>query len=278
MSSAANRAFRSWAYTAFKNEFSHLSRTHWHVSYALRVTADVLSGVPSGSPGFVGHVRSAPGFDPQRLGITAERYLEGEDDIINHLRVLLLVKGVSALETLIHRYVELKVAAMGHVEAGNELSRAGKALAKPGMVSNIVPSGSYLQHLLAIRFPDPLTTKLSKSYQLRCLAAHNGGVVDDSAIKQFPAFATRRGEQIHLTWPDLHEYLEAIADAAKRYELGFPAPELKRVENQWLIKDLVDRNPRITASEVRARLTSDFRRQSMSSKYLISRKFGVPLG
>lgn len=167
--------------------------------------------------------RAAPvaGFPNARLNVSVGEFSDEADRHEDHFNLLLLVKACASLEDYLHRMVQIWAIGQGFFDANETLmlDRRGVALIKPAMVSNLESSLSYVELLLHLDF-GASRSRLGKAYKLRCVAAHNGGVVDQDTLKAFPRMKDDLGKPIRLSWNELHGYLKAASDACAKLENG----------------------------------------------------------
>ncbi len=166
------------------------------------------------------------GFDSERLNVSVGEFCNAIDNQVDHLRLLLLVKACANMEDYLHRIAQIWLVANGYFDAKGSmfLDRRGKALIAPALVSNLESCLSYLAVLLNADFGSHAGT-CGKAYKLRCLAAHNGGIVDHDAIRVFPAMKSDWGKPIRLEWADLQRYLKAITTTCNVIERAIPMRE-----------------------------------------------------
>ena len=269
------RQLRSAAFAAFKKEFSAASRILWTMEYASAVAAEHVAGVPAGDSRFVGTSAPAKGFDPKRLGVSAASYAADLDDHLGHLRLLVLVKAVASLESLLQRYAELHTAFAFRGKSANMLSEVGKAIVRPANTGGMKEYLPYVCELVGAKIDADDRKALQEAYQLRCAAAHNGGVVDAETATKVPRLKKLMGVPIRLGWSELNAFLESAFNVAQCIELEIGGRNLRRVEIEWHIQDMIDLDRSVTAIEVRKQLAERHGHQSIPSRDSICRRFGL---
>lgn len=271
--------FRTYIYRCFKEEFSLLSRLHWFFAYSSKLAASELSNVALTSDSiFIKDVLPISDFDNEKLHISVPDFIASSTEYIAHLRMLLLVKGVASLEEFTHRYIQYFVIHLGYVGPRyNKINELGEALAKPAMASNLFSCLKYVEKLTGCAFGTNLT-KVKEAYQIRCAAAHNGGIIDHETAKKLPQFSGQIGKRIELEWNALHGYLKSIHAVALKIEESLNANEVRAVEVNWLLQDLFDANGALTARQARKLLKQEYHYQFVPSSTLISQKFGCTNG
>lgn len=274
---ATNSHFRTYIYRCFKEEFSLLSRLHWFFAYSSNLASGELSKVlPATGPNFIKDVLPLSSFDNEKLHISASDFITSTSEYVAHLRMLLLVKGVASLEEFVHRYIQYVTIHLGYMGPKyNKINEIGEALAKPAMVSNLYNCLKYVEKLLGCTFGTDLN-KVKEAYQIRCAAAHNGGIIDHETAKKLPQYNGQIGKRIELEWSVLHEYLKSIHAVALKIEDSLPVAVVKGVEVSWLLQDLFDANPALTAKQARKLLKQEYNYQFVPSPTIIAQKFGCP--
>jgi len=273
-----SRAYRTYAYTSFKKEFSLLSRLHWYFSYSAEISTDeVVKADPSGTSPLTS-VRPVTKMDGNRLSISTGQFVDMQTSTIAHLRAILLVKGIASLEDYIHRYCSYYGVYRGYVgDRPNRLSDVGDALIAPAMKSSLKPVLSYVSSLMGLDFGAPLSV-VAEAYQIRCAVAHNGGVVDSETVKKVPRLKKHLGQRILLTWDELQAYLNGIDKVACQIDQAIPQGKLNSIEARWLIQDAVDSGKKLSAFQIRHQLATIHGIKSMPRASEIAAEFQVPLG
>ncbi len=232
--------YRTYAFRQFKKELTHLSRLHWIFQFGVRSVCQSLDVGNVSNGDHLTTMLPVSGFESKRLNISAGEFRNGSDRYIEHLRVLLLVKACANMEGYIHRIAHIWAARNGYFDgkAASGIDVRGRALIKPAMVSNLKGSLEYLQTLLGGNFGADLAV-CTEAYQLRCIAAHNGGVVDRESAKAFPQFGSVIGEPVRLGWSELKQYLRAISAVSNEIERAIPSRHRVHGEVALIATELV---------------------------------------
>jgi hypothetical protein len=248
--------YRSYVFRVFKREFSDLSRLHWYYFYAARrVVWDIEQlrshGHKWAASSFIPAVLPVNDYDAQSLSISPEDFERSEDAAISHLRLVLLVKGCAVAESYLQKYAQYWARWKGYEgEKFNLINRTGRAIIGPSQVSNISNIIPYLEELMGADFGKKKGA-LGPAYQLRCVAAHNGGIVDHENAKKLQFTKTEIGQQIRLTWNDLKKYLDAIFDVCSQVELVVPSKPRYYIEVNWILQDIFDRDNSTSAIDAK---------------------------
>lgn len=231
-----------------------MSRLRWVFTFAQGHALNTLqvNGVADSDPLTIAH--PLPGFDSHKLQISVgdfRKQAEGHED---HFNLLLLVKACANMEDYLGRMAQIWGISQGYFDPKEKalLDRRGKAIIQPALVSNLESSLSYFELLLNVKFKQNLTL-LGKAYKLRCVAAHNGGVVDHDAIRIFPELKADWGKPIRLKWASLHEYLKAADRSCKVIENAIHSLERYRGEVRLILGELVKLGELSEAEEPKAR-------------------------
>ncbi len=280
-----NDTFRTHIFKSFKNEFSMLSRLNWVIELSIKAIRTNMSVLPyEEQDKYIGNLFSLHDFDSIRLNIDIKTFIKESDHYIEHLRMLLLVKGCASLEEYIHRYVKYYIIHIGYIgKKYNKLNEIGEVIAGPALKSNLHDSLNYVEKLMKISFGETLQ-KVSEAYQIRCAAAHNGGIIDFETAKKIPKFAKRVGDRILISWNELHIFLDSIYNIAEKIELCIDPRFRKRIEVNWLIQDIIDRKDiivdnkvkEITAGQAKDLLIKNYNYRGAPDKKTISLRFGLP--
>lgn len=232
--------YRTHAHRRFKRELTNLSRLHWVFSYGVEFVRQSAEANGHSKTDRLMAVLPVKGFESERLNISIGDFSDHLNDHVDHLRLLLLVKACANLEDYLHRIAQIWVVGDGYFDAQGSmfLDRRGKALIAPALVSNLESSMNYLALLLGTTFGSHAGL-CGKAYKLRCLAAHNGGIVDQEAIKVFPAMKAEWGNPIRLAWSDLHKYLKAISATTNLIERAIPTRKRVQSEVRIIVGELI---------------------------------------
>lgn len=279
MTTANNSHFRTYIYRCFKEEFSLLSRLHWFFAYSSKLASDEISKItPTRGTNFIKDVFPLKDFENERLHITAKDFIASTDEYVAHLRMLLLVKGVASLEEFIHRYIQYFVIHLGYVgQKYNKINKIGEAVAKPALVSNLSNCLKYVQELTGCKFGTDMG-KVNEAYQIRCAAAHNGGIIDHETANKLPKYKARIGNRIELDWNELHDYLKSIHAVAIKLEVSLPINNVRAIEVNWLLQDLFDTTPTLTARQARKLMKQAYNYQFVPNANIIAQRFGCRKG
>jgi hypothetical protein len=265
--------YRTYAYRRFKGELTHLSRLHWVFRYGVGFVRQSASTAELSDDDRLMTALPVTGFEAQRLNVSVGEFCAAIDNHVDHLRLLLLVKACANMEDYLHRIAQIWLVANGYFDAEGKmfLDKRGKALIAPALVSNLESSLSYLAVLLSVNFGSNAGV-CGKAYKLRCLAAHNGGVVDYEAIKVFTSLKSELGRPIRLSWPDLHCYLRAITGACNAIERAIPMRDRIRSEACILVGEVFGTDSSVlhTEATVRQLLKDRFEFNRLPSRKYLS--------
>lgn len=269
-------SFRSYPFRCFMNEFSVLSRIHWYFEFSSKYALDDFSKkFNTGQSKYLSDVITLSNFDTNRIHIPIKQFISENNNHLSHLRMLLLVKGCASLEDFLHRYIKYYAIYSGFVGTNkNKLNVAGDALIKPGMVSNLKSSLLYIKSLMDLTIDSAKLENISSAYQIRCAAAHNGGVVDHETIRKLPNLQAQIGQRIYLEWPELQNYLQTIHEVASTVEGAIPVKELREIDANWLLQGLFDTNRNLTAKTARKLLITEYNFHGAPDRAKIAQQFG----
>ncbi|MEW6648416.1 MAG: hypothetical protein AB1450_14535 [Pseudomonadota bacterium] len=269
--------YRTYAYRTFKSEFSNLNRLHWFFSYASRRVETEINSVSEtiASTRFIGDILPANNFASKSLGITPAKFALEVDEHIEHLRLVLLVKACAAAEDFIHKYCQYWAISAGYVgHKQNKVNKIGNAIIAPAMISNIAKSTTYIEELTSASL-GPKKGTLGPAYDLRCAAAHNGGIIDHEILKKVQFSGIDIGDRIKLGWHEFHRYIDAIFDVCSRIELIINPTTRHKVEVNWLLQDIFDRDPSLDATSARKILIDNYGYGSSPSSAPSKRKIAA---
>ncbi len=177
---------RTYVFRCFKGELTLLSRLHWITEFTLKHAKQSLAPYYSAHAGvYIKDVLAVIDFDHSMLHEKPSAFIDNAQEYMDHFRMLLVVKGCAILEAYIHRYVHYFAVHLGYLGSKfDSISDVGEAVIKPSMVSNLYNSLRYAEKLMQINFGQELLF-VKEAYQVRCAAAHNGGIIDDETAKKF---------------------------------------------------------------------------------------------
>jgi hypothetical protein len=219
------------------------------------------------------------GFDPNRLGIAPKQYVTDNKDLEAHLRLILLVKACATTEDFLHRYVHYWAIYKGFKGTKfNKLSEPGEAIIKPALASNIASLCKYVKDLMSVDLSNLVQT-LGEAYQLRCVAAHSGGVVDASSARKLSFMGKLKpGDRIHLSWEKFSFYLNAIFKTCNIVEKAIPYTHLRAIEAMWILTEIVEASENITALQARRILIAEYGYHTGAPlKHIIAKEFTLLL-
>lgn len=232
--------YRTYAFRRFKAELTNLSRLRWVFAFSQGHSLHYLDeqGIADNDRLMAAH--PLPGYDDHKLQISVGEFRQEAEGHEDHFNLLLLVKACANMEDYLGRMAQIWAVGQGYLDPKDKtlLDRRGKAIIQPALVSNLESSLSYLQLLLNVKF-GPSLGLLGKAYKLRCIAAHNGGVVDHEAIRLFPELKTEWGKPIRLKWPTLHEQLKAAVQSCKVIENAIHSRDRYQGELQLILGELI---------------------------------------
>jgi len=201
------------------------------------------------------------GFDQERLNVSTVEFLRQAEQHEDHLHLLLLVKACASRDDYLGRIAAIWAVIQGYADPSEKafVDRRGRAIIQPATVSNLESALSYLELLLRIKL-DGNAGLVGKAYKLRCIAAHNGGIVDQDTLKVFPRMIATLGKPIRLDWKDLPEFLNAIGECCETIEEALPSKEKRSSELKIILHGLIQAKVIGPLDEVKARtlLTTTF--------------------
>lgn len=271
--------FRSYGFRNFRREFSKISSLNWHLEFSIRFTSQAVQE-NSQSSNFanipITKLLPVKKFPNKRLETTSSKFIADVEENIDHLRLLLLVKGCAILEYYLRRILAYTLYSKGfHGKSFNRLNTAGNYVFD-SCQQNLRKLIDCLRDL-SPNIPD--TYKLViEAYKMRNAAAHGGGIIDGATAKDIPQYAKKIGQRITIDWPQMEKYLKAIYEVGEWAERTLTREELKRIELDWLIQDIIDAEKITTALKVRTDIKAVYKKEGIPSVEDIAERFKIPKG
>jgi hypothetical protein len=211
----------------FRKKHTQLSRLYWTYILATETLSKAISG---GDPdAFAVDLVGASfkrGMLPEKVGT----YSTAIDELISRSRLHLLLVCAANLEVYLKDITFAFLAAKGHSLDHRHLDPIGKALGAPILGRSSLPDPlKYAESLFGISIGKP-RDDWNTFYKLRCVLAHEGGVVTSRTLRDLPALKLPVGAFIGLTWPELFKGLEAADKIVESVDSAVSTEEVMKVE------------------------------------------------
>ena len=272
-------SFRSYGFRNFRREFTQISSVNWYLEFSIRYTSQELQKNSQHSDFAtitVTSILNVKRFPAKRLEITPSKFIADVTDNIDHLRMLLLVKACALLEYYLRQILAYTLYSRGlHGRAFNKLNIAGNYIFD-SCEQNLRKLIDCLRDL-SPNIPESYKSVI-EAYKTRNAAAHSGGIIDGATAKDVPRYAKKIGQRITIDWPLMEKYLKAIYEVAEWAESTLAGAELKKIELNWLIQDIIDAEKITTAQKVRAEIRAIYEKEGIPSVNVIAERFNISKG
>lgn len=220
------------AFRGFKKKTSVLSDMYW-TSEAGRQAVRTLLALAD--PDAKAATELGVLFDARHLNETVREFLKLSDERAGSERLNLLVMCSANLESFLQDAIEIYVANLGHRNERCRLDVIGEQIAKPVVGrSSIPPMLKYVESLIGVRFGGDYN-KWQRGYKLRCIAAHEAGLLSSENQKKLKTKKQHVGDWIRLSWEELKSYLESAYSIADRIDEAISSKSLLLLEVEWTL-------------------------------------------
>ncbi len=236
---------KSWqttlAFRRFREKLHDLSKIYW--THQIGVESIIKQTQNANPDDFIVDVIGCS-FDrrmhPKKVSETIDwlpKYLE-------RARLHILIVTSASLEAYLHDITFNFLAAKGYLKHSSSntelltLNEIGDALGNPILGKSSIPEPlKFAEKLFNIDYGNNRTI-WTKSYKLRCVAAHNGGMVMPKTLQQIPDLAIPEFEMIGLDWDELRKSMNAADEIVAMTDYHISSYEITSIEVEQTLRIL----------------------------------------
>lgn len=137
------------------------------------------------------------------------------DSYLSRVRLHLLIIASASLESYLTDIAFYFIAQQGYLQKSNsstdllELNAVGRALGAPIMQRASIPEPlKYAEKSFDVELGE-YRKIWNKAYHLRCVTAHNGGMVMPAALKRIPDLSIPEFDLMGINWSELRKCMNA---------------------------------------------------------------------
>lgn len=228
---------RTLAFRWFERKHIELSEAYWFAE-ACRLAAKQMAATRPADEFLVTHLGAST--DVVQCGAKCGETADAADHAAGVQRLHLLVLCSANLEAFLKDAVRAYVLGRGpeYRTSDIELSEHGEAIAKPVLGYSSIPAMLvYVEALLGIRLGNAREV-CSNAYSLRCIAAHQGGVLTTQSKIKFGQRPKALGDIIRVSWADLKDLLAATYTVAETIDRAVYTDQVRDLEVERFYMEL----------------------------------------
>lgn len=229
------------AFRRFRKKLNDLSRVYWTHQIGAET---ILNQISTANPNDYIVDTLGCSFDrrmhPKKNSETIDwipQYLER-----NRLHILIITSA--ALEAYLKDITFNYIASKGYVRTPSsssdllKLTEVGDAMGSPILNKSSIPEPlKFAEKLFDIDYGNRKSI-WNRSYKIRCVAAHNGGMVMPETLSQIPDLSIPEFEMIGLTWDELRKSMNAADEIVTLTDNKIASYTITVIEAEQILRTL----------------------------------------
>lgn len=240
---------KSWqttlAFRRFREKLHELSRIYWtHIMGAESILNHARSADPND------YIVDSIGcsFDMKMHPKKVSETFDWIPQYLDRIRLHILIITAASLEAYLKDITFNYIASSGYVKRPKsstellKLNEIGEAMGSPILSKSSIPEPlKFAEKLFDVSFANRKTI-WNKSYKLRCVVAHNGGMVMPKTLRQIPDLSIPEFEMIGIDWNELRKSMNAADEIVAIIDSTVSSYKIQVIETEQILRILKNRN------------------------------------
>ena len=231
----------SLAFRRFRKKLNELSRVYW----THQMGADtILNHSSTANPNDFIVDSLGCSFDKKMHPKTVSETIDWIPKYLERTRLHILILTSASLEAYLKDITFNFIASQGYLKIPNsnsellKLNELGEALGSPILNKSSIPEPlKFAEKLFDVDYGNRKTI-WNKSYKLRCVAAHNGGMVMPKTLTQIPDLSIPEFEMIGLSWEELRKSMNAADEIVALTDNKIASYDITAIEAEQMLRIL----------------------------------------